>query len=329
MTNFDFTYDQSDQGLEGRFSWKNSYSKIFESYYLAVELYQSGDINKALNKFRYILKNNNDFVPALNELGWHFTEHRNFQKAKKYYKLALEYCQSKIPISFKGIIPWHYLENRHYLRTLQGFGVMYIHEFQFQEGLELLEKNLALNPNDNHGIRYLLGDVYLLLNDQTNSERFFNECLDYSPYRYSYGVLLFNQRKYIDSIIQFSRGILEDEFIYKVIAKKEMDSQLIENYKISCDIDDALSYHSLTLPLWFDRKLKNFLNQIYDCDLFQIYREEVEKMKKKSEFSTEVKTIKIEHIVKRKRTLIAIEDYKKIMDSEFADRIYQQIKNKF
>lgn len=329
MTNFDFTYSESDQGLEGRFSWNNSYRKTFDSYYLAVEIYQSGNINKALNKFRYILKNNNDFIPALNELGWHFTEQRNFPKAKKYYEIALECCQSKIPVTFRGIIPWHFLENRHYLRTLQGFGSMYVHEFQYQKGLELLEKNLILNPNDNQGIRYLLGDVCLLLNDHINSEKYFSEYSEYSPYRYSYGVLLFNQRRYTDSIFQFSRGILEDEFIYKVIANKEIDSRLIEDYKVRSDIDNALSYHSFTLPHWFDRKIINFLNQIYESDLFQIYREEVNKMKQKSEFRPDLKTIKIENVVTREKLLSEFEDYKEIMDSEFAEKIYQEIKNKF
>lgn len=64
METFNFTY--SDLKSEGKFDWNKSYQKIFDRYYSAVELYQSGNINQALSKFRYILRIKNDFVPAIN-----------------------------------------------------------------------------------------------------------------------------------------------------------------------------------------------------------------------------------------------------------------------
>ncbi|MFZ1321995.1 MAG: hypothetical protein WAT71_10615 [Ignavibacteria bacterium] len=326
MGTFEFSY--SDNNAEGRFSWNNSFDKTFESYYLAIDIYQSANIEKALQKFRYILKKHKDFIPVINEIGWHYVERRNFSKAQLYYKSALDFCQNKIPNSFSGIIPWYYLENRHYLRTLQGLGVTYVLAFEFQKGLELLEKNLSLNPNDNQGNGNLLGDVHLLLNDHLKAEEYFKKYPDYWPYRYSYGVLLFQRKQYIESIIQFSKGILEDEYIFKVITNKEIDSVLYENPNTRSDIQDAINYHSFTLPFWFDRKIIIFLNEIFECDLLQIYIEQVNKIRKKSESDNSFKSLKIEHIKKREIILNEMEEYKDLMDEDFALKIYMQIKHK-
>lgn len=327
METFEFTY--SDLKSEGQFSWNKSSNKIFDRYYTAVELYHAGNIDQALNKFRYILRKRNDFVPALNEIAWYYTERYNFAKAKKNYEIALTLCNSKIPEDFSGTIPWSYFENRHYLRTLQGFGLMCMKCFEYEKAKELLERNYKLNPNDNQGIRFLLGDTYLLLNDNFKAEKYFKEYSDYSPYRYSYGVLLFKQKKYIESVIEFCKGIIENEFIYKVIVNEKIDDSLFNDFRTYREIEEAESYHRLTLSFWLNLELIKFLKQIFESELFQIYIEQIKKMKIKSEFKSDLKTIESEHVLYRQKILNEISDYSTLIDENFARQIFYKIYDKF
>ena len=327
MEIFEFSY--SDLKSEGKFDWDKSCNKTFDSYYLAVELYHSGNVSQALSKFRYILRKRNDFVPVINEIAWYYTERCNFNKAKKYYETALNLCHSKIPEDFSGTVPWCYFENRHYLRTLHGYGIMFLKSFEFEKALELLEKNYRLNPNDNQGIRYLLGDVYLLLKDYSKAENYFKEYQDYSPYRYSYGVLLFQQKKYIESIVQFCKGILENEFIFKIIVIDQIDDSFFEDFKIYNEFEEAESYHNLTLPFWLNQELIKFLRQISECELFKVYLEQIIKMKNKSEFKSDIKTIKVENVLHRERILNEINEYSTLMDEQFARQIFYKIYDKF
>lgn len=327
METFNFTY--SDLKSEGKFDWNKSYQKIFDRYYSAVELYQSGNINQALSKFRYILRKKSDFVPAINEIAWYYTERYNFVKAKEYYETALNLCNSKIPDDFEGIVPWHFFENRHYLRTLQGYGIMCMKSLEYENALALLEKNYRLNPNDNQGIRYLLGDVYLFLNNYSNAEKYFKEYPEYSPYRYSYGVLLFKQKKYLESIVQFCKGIIENEFIFKLIINEQLEDSLFDDFRILSDIQEAESYHNLTLTFWFNQALVKFLKNISECELFKVYLEQINKIKAKSEFKPNLKVIKVENVKQREKMLNEINEYSNLMDEQFAKQIFYKIYDKF
>lgn len=82
---------------------------------------------------------------------------------------GLEVGESAIPSGFTGPIEWGILENRPFLRAAQGSMLCQLRLGQRRKALALMEKILAWNPNDNQGIRHLIGSEYLRAGDQPAS----------------------------------------------------------------------------------------------------------------------------------------------------------------
>lgn len=60
-----------------------------------------------------------------------------------------------LPDGFDGVLLWGRLYNRPFLRCLHGFGLCLWRLGRTDEALAVFERILALNPDDNQGIRFL------------------------------------------------------------------------------------------------------------------------------------------------------------------------------
>ena len=320
MSKFKFITYEYDAEIEGEFVWDISCSKLFDSYYNGSEIYECGNYEKAINKFRYLLKKDSSFFPALNDIGWYFIEKYNLSKAIEYYSKAYIISNEKIPNNFKGKIIWGHIENRHYLRTLHGFGLANIYSLRYKEGLHLFERILDYNPNDNQGVRYLLGDVHFILGNLSDAEKCYKENLDNPTIRYSYGLFLYKSRRFIEAIIQLSLGIIEDEYILKVLLNKNIDEEI--DFYIASKIKDALSYYRFTCGLWYTINGINFLKQIYMSDLFNIYYEQIIKLRNKLK---SIKGVATEDINNRGNYLNRISEIINTIDSDFALKLFNEV----
>jgi len=61
--------------------------------------------------------------------------------------------------SFDGLLPWGWIDNRPFLRCLNGFGLCLCRLGRFEEAENILKRMLWLNPSDNQGVRFLIKDV--------------------------------------------------------------------------------------------------------------------------------------------------------------------------
>ena len=320
MSSFKFITYGYDGELEGEFVWDDSCSKLFDAYYNGSEIYECGNYEKAINKFRYILKKDSSFFPALNDIGWYFIEKHNLSKAIGYYGKAYKISNEKIPNNFKGKIIWGHIENRHYLRTLHGFGLANIYSLRYKEGLHLFERILGYNPNDNQGVRYLLGDVHFILGNLSDAEKSYKENLDNPTIRYSYGLLLHKSRRFIEATIQFSLAIIEDEYILKILLNKKINEE-IEFYTTS-KVENAFSYYRFTYGLWHTENGIKFLKQIYMSDLFNIYYEQIIKLRNKLK---SMKGVTTKDINSRGIYLNRISEIINTIDSDFALKLFNEV----
>lgn len=79
--------------------------------------------------------------------------------ALRFYQAGVAIGQLSLVEDFSGLLPWGWVDNRPYLRCLQGKGLCLWRLGRFEEAQALFEKMLWLNPSDNQGIRFLLPDV--------------------------------------------------------------------------------------------------------------------------------------------------------------------------
>jgi len=320
MKEFNFIIEKINGDKEGKFVWGNNYSKLFDQYYDASEIYESGDYEKAINKFRYLIKKDSSFFPAMNDIGWSFIEKNKYSKALGYYEMAYKIANEKIPRSFNGKIIWGYVDNRHYLRTLHGLGMALYYSHKYEKAIKIFEQILEYNPNDNQGIRYLIGDLYLTLGENIKAEESFVENLDSPSIRYSYGLLLHNSKRFSEAIMQFALAIIEDEYIYKFLVNEKIDEP--KDFFTVTKIKDAYDYYSFTFLLWFNNKSIETLYKLYHSDTFSVYLEEITRLRKKL---TEVYGVANESIEKRSVFLDRISEIINIIDYDFGAKIFNEI----
>ena len=57
------------------------------------------------------------------------------------------------------MLPWGLVDNRPFLRCVKGFGLCLWRLGRFEEAQAIFERMLWLNPSDNQGVRFLVGEV--------------------------------------------------------------------------------------------------------------------------------------------------------------------------
>lgn len=79
--------------------------------------------------------------------------------AIRHYEVGLRIGELSLGPDFDGLLPWGYINNRPFLRCLNGFGLCLWRLNRFAEAERVFDRMLWLNPNDNQGVRFLIDDV--------------------------------------------------------------------------------------------------------------------------------------------------------------------------
>ena len=84
---------------------------------------------------------------------------RRPQEAIRSYEVGLRIGELSLGEEFEGVLPWGYIDNRPFLRCMQGFGLCLWRLDRFEEAGRVFDRMLWLNPSDNQGSRFLIGEV--------------------------------------------------------------------------------------------------------------------------------------------------------------------------
>lgn len=158
------------------------------------ELLNDGMEKEALKKAERALKIYPDCIDAINICGSVYLNRFQFKEAEKLHKQAVEKAieQQGGEVKIKGIPYWGELDTRPYMRARHGLGLTYIYLGKFKEALEQFLIMLDLNPNDNQGVRLLLGDVCLFMNDIEQAKKYYKE---YGGENYALFMFITGKRK--------------------------------------------------------------------------------------------------------------------------------------
>jgi tetratricopeptide (TPR) repeat protein len=83
-----------------------------------------------------------------------------YRNAENCYRAAIAIAEKNLPPDFDGITLWSCLENRPYLRALQGYCILLWRLGRFAEAEELACKVLRRNPPDNQGVRFIIDEIH-------------------------------------------------------------------------------------------------------------------------------------------------------------------------
>jgi len=142
-----------------------------------MEHWWAGDRRSAAKLFRRALGLDPQHADAHNHLGIISLEGRKLKAAEQQFRAAIDGGQRQLERD-GAEVHWALIENRPYLRGLANLALVLAEQKKWAEALAIHEQMLQLNPDDNQGVRYLIGPEYLRVGDNGGAIDAFQKCLD-------------------------------------------------------------------------------------------------------------------------------------------------------
>ena len=88
-----------------------------------------------------------------------FAFDRSPTEALRHYEIGVAIGALSLGMEFDGVLAWGLIDNRPFLRCLNGYALCLWRLERFAESRTVLERMLWLNPSDNQGVRFIIDDV--------------------------------------------------------------------------------------------------------------------------------------------------------------------------
>lgn len=141
------------------------------------------------------------------------------KKALEAALLGLKMANSHIPEGFTGHIEWGHLDNRPYLRLMHYALMSYLRLKRHREAVTMIDLMLARNPNDNQGVRHLLGSEALRAGQYDRAYAVLAEGADdFPPYFYEMAMCCMLKRDWVGAATAMRRGIAANPYIAEFLS---------------------------------------------------------------------------------------------------------------
>lgn len=124
----------------------------------AAELAESGDIEGSRQLLMDTLGADLRCIDAHAHLG-NLMFDRWPERAIVHYEVGMRIGELSLPAGFDGLLLWGHIYNRPFLRCLHGYALCLWRLGKVPEAQQVFERILALNPNDNQGVRFCWQEV--------------------------------------------------------------------------------------------------------------------------------------------------------------------------
>ena len=177
----------------------------YDELYMACEYLDTGSPAKAKKTLNKVLASAPTHIDALHHLAIILDTEGNENEARELWSKGAGIGRNALPKKFKkgDKLEWGWLENRPFLRCLEGFGLALLAEDKTDEALSIFEEIISYNPNDNQGIREMLVELYLdkgCYDDVIKfCKRYLGDMLAGTSYGYPLALFKKGQRKKADN----------------------------------------------------------------------------------------------------------------------------------
>ena len=171
-----------------------------------------------------------DIEPAFLDIYAHIGSeyfNNNFTKEGcKWYADGVKIANPLIPKNFKGKIEWCHLENRPFLRLHHGHILCAIDNKQYKKAEKLIETHLKWNPDDNLGLRYLLGEICILNGKLQKAKKHLTrtDVID-SASTYSLALIEFSKGRYVQAATALRLGFSENQYVAEILTGRSNPSK--------------------------------------------------------------------------------------------------------
>lgn len=151
---------------EWSFEFPRLDNRTYDLFHQALEDMDAGHFRQAERDLRLLVQGFPEFIDAYHHLALVLDRTRRSSEARQIWATAEAIGRGAFPTTFKHgkhRLPWVILENRPFLRTYHAWGLLLLENESVDDALAVFKAILAMNPNDNQGIRALLIDCYFRL----------------------------------------------------------------------------------------------------------------------------------------------------------------------
>jgi len=197
---------------------------VYDDFDYGCQLLENGKSSQAEKLFNKVLSKVPIHINALHHLAIILDNKGKSEEARKLWTKGVEIGRSAFSHKFVSgdHFEWGWLENRPFLRCLEGFATAILDSGDIVKATGLFEELLSFNPNDNQGIREQLIEIYL---DQNQLEKALELCNKYpgdfiAGMRYGYPLVLFKLGKKEKASKKLIKVIKNSPRITKEMLKK-------------------------------------------------------------------------------------------------------------
>lgn len=247
---------ENDRPETGCFIWDPPDESIEDLYMEAEDQYYELENSKAKKLLQKIIRENPLFHEAFILLCSIHASEDKYDEAVNELEKAIRIWESAIPENYDGQILWGFLENRPYLSLLFELADLYDFMGETDKSIKLSESILAYNPDDNQGVRWTLGNLYLKSNQSEKAEKYLKKTAgEYPPNRYSYALFLWLNKKRWDAITQFRLAFIDNIYIFEYLTFKAplIPYDIFETTNLH-GIQGAVEYLNKMGPFWMQHQ---------------------------------------------------------------------------
>lgn len=193
-----------------------------------------------------------DLINAHSIITHHWHELGKPKKALEAALLGLGAANRHIPEGFTGRIEWGHLENRPYLRLMHVALLSYMRLRRHRGAVKIIESMLARNPNDNQGVRYLLGSELLRAGDIERARAVLAaEADSYPPYFYELALACMLNNDWVAAATALRRGFAANPYIAEYLGGNPYPLPLaIWHGNNFAEPETAIDYAEMYDELW-------------------------------------------------------------------------------
>jgi len=141
-----------------------------------MERWWEGNRRGAAKLFRRALELDPQHADAHNHLGIISMEAKKLKAAEEHFRAAIDGGQRRLERD-GAQVRWGFIENRPYLRGLGNLALLLAEQRKWAEALAIHKQMLKLNPNDNQGVRWLIGLECVRVGDDEGAIDAFQKCM--------------------------------------------------------------------------------------------------------------------------------------------------------
>lgn len=181
-----------------------------------MEHWWSGNRAAACKLYRKAIAFDPTHADAHNHLGIASLDRGRLSEAAKHFGSAIEGGVHRL-VRDHGLVEWGHLENRPYLRGLHNLALVHARRDEHAAAVRIWEQLLTLCPNDNQGVRFLLGEGYHRLDRLDDAIVAYERALEEPGCCYGLAMALHEQGEQEHVGVAFVRAFARNRYVASML----------------------------------------------------------------------------------------------------------------